>query len=216
MQKNSFVVLGLSESATQEDVRYAYETLKRKYTQESLLDGEEGYNASKKLTEIERAYDECIDIINGRISYEDNYSAVYSQIDQYIVDGKLDEAQSALDSVSTREAEWHYLQARVYFLRTWYVECKKQLELAIVLDDTNQKYRNTLNKLNTIMNPQEGASQQRSDATQGNAQGRAGYDRPTRSGQSTAGANSCCDACSCLICTDCCCECMGGDCIPCC
>ncbi|HBN81189.1 MAG TPA: molecular chaperone DnaJ, partial [Ruminococcaceae bacterium] len=27
---------------------------------------------------------------------------------------------------------------------------------------------------------------------------------------------SACDACSSLICADCCCECMGGDLIPCC
>lgn len=212
MQKNSFVVLGLNENATQEEVRYAYESLKRKYTQDTLLDGEEGYKASKMLTEIERAYDECIDIINGRISYEDNNYNVYSQIEQYIVNSKLDEAQSALDGVSTRDAEWHYLQARVYFLRTWYVESKKQLELAIVLDGSNEKYRNTLNKLNAIMNPKNESVHQENSSTQG----RAGYDRPNQQTRGAAGSGSCCDVCTGLICADCCCECMGGDCIPCC
>lgn len=216
MQKNSFVVLGLNENATQEEVRYAYESLKRKYTQDSLLDGEDGYKASKMLTEIERAYDDCMDVLNGRISYENNNYTLYSQIEQYIVDGKLDEAQSALDSVSTREAEWHYLQARVYFLRTWYVECKKQLELAIVLDGTNEKYRNTLNKLNTVMNPNNEGFHQENSSAQGGAQGRAGYDRPNQQTRGAAGSGSCCDVCTGLICADCCCECMGGDCIPCC
>ena len=44
---------------------------------------------------------------------------------------------------------------------------------------------------------------------------RAGYTRPNNASGSSD-SDACCNACSTLICADCCCECMGGDLIPCC
>ncbi len=42
MNKTNLDILGLSEGATAEDVRAAYETLRAKYIEERFMDGETG------------------------------------------------------------------------------------------------------------------------------------------------------------------------------
>ncbi len=44
MNKTNLDILGLSEGATAEDVRAAYETLRAKYLEERFMDGETGNN----------------------------------------------------------------------------------------------------------------------------------------------------------------------------
>lgn len=64
MNKKNLEILGLSEGATEEDIKSAYETLKAKYLEERFMDGEAGNNAAKMLTKIEVAYSELIGEMN--------------------------------------------------------------------------------------------------------------------------------------------------------
>ena len=77
---------------------------------------------------------------------EDNTSA-YSKVDALIREGKIAEAQAALDEFNERPAEWHYLQSVVFYKKNWVTESKKQLEIAIQMDSSNEKYRTAYNKL---------------------------------------------------------------------
>ena len=47
MNAKNLEILGLSESATLDDVKSAYETLRAKYLEERFMDGETGNNAAK-------------------------------------------------------------------------------------------------------------------------------------------------------------------------
>ncbi|MCI5838685.1 MAG: hypothetical protein MRZ91_05835 [Christensenellaceae bacterium] len=71
----------------------------------------------------------------------------YENIDKLIRAGKIDDAQHALDDCDERLAEWHYLQAVVYYKKNWGNECKKQLEIAMTKDPDNEKYKTTYEKL---------------------------------------------------------------------
>ena len=130
-----------------------------------------------------------------------------------------DEAQEKLDMVESRDAEWHYVQAIVYFKRNWHVESKKQLELALTLDPNNEKYKRSYTKLTNMLN---GAGAGNAGANAGQQQGdpyaqqRGGYARPQQGDPGMDNTTTCCNTCSTLICCDCCCEMMGGDLIPCC
>ena len=58
MLKEYYQALGLSESATDEEIKTAYETLREKYKEDRWLEGEAGNEAAKMLTKIEVAYRE--------------------------------------------------------------------------------------------------------------------------------------------------------------
>ncbi|HIY98388.1 MAG TPA: hypothetical protein H9677_03285 [Firmicutes bacterium] len=208
MQKSPYSVLGLKDDATQEQIDNAYYNLKQQYEAKLFEEGEVGMEASKKLAELERAYSDCIEDLNKRVSY-DNYGGTYGMVEDLIRQGKINEAQKQLDAIEPRDAEWHYMQAVIYYKRNWHIESKKQLELAVALDPGNAKYQNTLNKLTESIN--------NSNAQQQSAQGRGGYARPdAQAAGNAATASACCNTCSTLICCDCLCECCGGDLIPCC
>ncbi|MCR4874116.1 MAG: hypothetical protein K5923_00055 [Clostridia bacterium] len=215
MQKNPYLILGLKPGASREEVDNAYIEMKNKYRELRYEDGEIGTNASKMLDKIEIAYEDCLMDIANRES-EATYGSSYGEIESLIKEKKLDEAQDLLDRCETRDAEWHYQQANIYFKKQWHSEARTQLEIACDLDSTNQKYKDTLERLKKVMNQNAaGASTNPNEEQRAN---RAGYTNPNVASQQDQMDSSaaCCNALSCACCADTCCECMGGDCIPCC
>ena len=215
MHKDPFVVLGLTKEATQSEVQEAYERLREEYRSRIHIEGDEGKKAAKKLAEIEDAYRDAIELLSKGSEVKD----VYSHVAELLKKGDIDGAQSALDNVSERGAEWHYYQSAVYHSKGWNYEAKAQLEMAINMDPDNKKYQETLERMKRH---ESGDSTDASGAASGGA-GAAGSTRATGGEQRsydsyddytrrrTAG-----DCCTSLICADCCCECMGGDLIRCC
>ena len=90
-----------------------------------------------------------------------------------------------------RNAEWYYLKGIVHHRRGWLEEAIKNYQTACSMDPTNNEYSAALNGINNSRN--------------------GGY-RTAKSGNSGCSG---CDICSGLLCADCCCECFGGDIIPC-
>ena len=147
--KNPYEVLGASEGATPEELKARYETLKAQYSEDRFLPGEEGAKAAKKLTELERAWSDIS--ARQQVVEATEVGDDYSYIDKLVKEQRYDEAQSALDGIRNRTAEWHYNQALLYYRREWLTECKKQLETAIAMDPNNRKYRDVMDKLNQVM-----------------------------------------------------------------
>ena len=210
MFKDPFVVLGVSRDATQAEVQAAYEKLREEYRAEIHIEGDEGKRAAKKLSELEEAYHAAMEkLANGA-----EVRGVYEHVASLLKAKRYDDAQSALDKISDRGAEWHYYQSAVYHGKGWYYEAKAQLDMAIGMDPDNQKYKDTLERMKShAADPMGNGAQQ--GAPQGAAGGRAGYDTYEQMQQNTRRSTAC-DCCSTLICADCCCECMGGDLIRCC
>jgi len=145
MQEN-FKILGLTENATEEEIEKAYQTLKDKYREERFLEGEKGNEAAKKLTQVETAYQEIMS--NKKVSSKtESTSCDFSQVEEYLKAGNLSKAQELLDEYNDRNAEWHYLQAVVFYKKNWTNESKKQLEIAMNMEPTNQKYSEAYTKL---------------------------------------------------------------------
>ena len=209
MHKDPFVVLGLEKGATQSEVQDAYERLREEYRSRIHIEGDEGKKAAKKLAEIEDAYRDAMEQLSEGSEVKD----VYAHVAELLKKGDLDGAQSALDNVSERDAEWHYYQSAVYHSKGWNYEAKAQLDMAINMDPDNQKYKDTLARMKRREEggSSSGATAAAGDTTAGSGQQRSydAYDDYTR--RRTAS-----DCCTTLICADCCCECMGGDLIRCC
>ncbi|MDY6367008.1 MAG: hypothetical protein SPL13_00605 [Clostridia bacterium] len=145
-----YEVLGLTENATDAEIENAYATLKAKYQQDRFLEGEAGNIAAKNLTRLETAYEE---IKNSRLFESNgNEKSSYSDISDLIKSGKLDDAQSKLDSFSERDAEWHYLQSVIFYKKNWINESKKQLEISLSIDPNNAKYKDAYEKLKAKIN----------------------------------------------------------------
>lgn len=205
--KNSYSVLGVSENATRQEVSDAYQDLKQKYSAERFLEGEAGANAAKRLSQIEIAYNDCMADLDNRITIEETGSQ-YGKIAEYIKSGQLSEAQSLLDCIESRDADWHYYQSVVYYKRDWIGESKKQLEIACAMDPGNDKFAKALERMNvSTKKEQQGPNPNMNDQ-------RAGYSQPQQN--QAAAANGCCNGCCTLMCCDSCCECMGGDLCSCC
>lgn len=147
----------------------------------------------RKIDELNCAYDE---IVMGS-QYGSSYSSSpdFSDIRAKINSGRLDDAQILLDGIPeySRNAQWYYLKGTIQQKRGWLEEAAKNFATASNLDPSNDTYKMAYNKINKA---------------------RAGGYRTERRPNERDGAD-CCDICSGLICADCCCECFGGDLIPC-
>ena len=72
---------------------------------------------------------------------------LYTKIQTLIIEGNLDEAQTVLDGIEEKDAQWHYLSSHIYLAKNWTNESRKQLEIAIDMDPENEKYKEELEAL---------------------------------------------------------------------
>lgn len=146
MNKKYYEILGADETDTDEQILQKYEALKKKYSEDRFLEGEAGNEAAKMLNKIDVAYNE---IMSERRESRTmgNEASSFTDVDKFIREGDLAKAQAALDAFNERSAEWHYLQSVVFYKKNWMNESKKQLEIAIQMDSSNEKYRIAYNKL---------------------------------------------------------------------
>lgn len=202
---NAYEILGLTESATAEEIEARYKELKAQYEKDRFQVGEVGEEASEKLQQLEVAYR---DILAERREKDQEKSIKddddYSEIQKLITDGKLDDAQAKLDARVTRDAEWHYIQSILFYKRNWFLESKRQLELACEMEPTNSRYKQSLEKLTKIL----------ASNTISPDQLRSGS-RPVDDGPSVGAGNGTCTGSTCTDCILCnmccnCCQCMGG------
>ena len=142
-----YELLGLTEDATDEEITSRYNELKAKYSEDRWLDGEAGNEAAKMLTKIEVAYREILSARKQGNQSTGGQSS-FEEISRLLKEDKISEAQALLDDFNERNAEWHYLQAVVYYKKNWINDSKKQLEIAIEMDPSNTKYRNAYGKMN--------------------------------------------------------------------
>ena len=203
--KDPYSVLGVSPSAADDEVKRAYRELARKYHPDNYHDNPLADLASEKMKEINEAYETITrsreqggSYNAGGSAYQQSrantgYSSAYGQIRAMINANNLIQAEHMLQNISNHDAEWHYLMGSVYWRKGWMDEAARYFRTAASMDPNNVEYRNAIQYMN---------------------QGGQAY-RPAGSG-SMYQTDAACNLCSNLICLDCCCEMMGGDCIPCC
>ncbi len=197
--KEYYEFLGLPSSATDEEIDARYEELKAKYSEERWLDGEAGNEAARNLTKLETAYRELV-ALRKETQTNTKGEDAFAEIFRLLKENEVAQAQSRLDEFNERSAEWHYLQAVVYYKKNWTNESKKQLEIAIQMDPDNQKYRADYGKLNARTGQQQQQSQNPYARQTPN------YNEPQQ-----MGTGNCCNDCICcynmMVCLSCFCNC---------
>lgn len=202
MLKEYYELLGVSETATDEEIKTAYDTLKEKYKEERWLDGEAGNEAARMLNKLDSAYAEITSARTESKTNTDGESA-FEKVANAIKNNDVETAQRLLDEFNERSAEWHYLQAVVFYKKNWVNESKKQLELAMQMDETNVKYRDAYNKMNA-KNDYARAGQNANGGDNQNPYSSAprseNYDEPQMGGNACADCISCCYMNLCINC----------------
>lgn len=219
MSKNPYEVLGLPETATQAEIEERYQTLRDKYKLDMHCEGVVGRDAARKLTEVEQAYGE----LSARFTHgtessshapvydsapiDSTSDAEYAEIERLIKAGKISEADTRLNNISSRGARWNYCQAAIYYHQGNLEQAKQQLEMACSMDPSNTAYKNNLEKINKKI---ESRTAGRSYTTDANNRTRraSGYSRSySDPGDARATEDGCCRACQTMICVNCLCDC---------
>lgn len=199
--RDPYEVLGISKNATEDEIKDAYRELARKYHPDNYTDNPLSDLASEKMKEINEAYDEIMSRKRGKSSSKGgNYNTgatSFPEVRNLINQNRLEQAQEVLDGVppQSRDAEWYFLNGTVLYRRGWFDQAYTSFVTAARMNPYNPEYQDA------VRNAQRSAGRQ--------------YNPYHNYGGSAAGCNGC-DICTNLICADCCCECMGGDLIPCC
>ncbi len=208
--KRYYEIVGCDETVSDEELYQIYLARRTKYQNDRFLEGEAGNEAARKLTELNNAYNEIKDYRKEH-STEENRAQSFATVDSLIKAGKINEAQAELDKFSERSAEWHYLQSVVFYRKNWVNESKKQLEIAIQMDDSNEKYKTAYDKLCRQMdfnakNTANNANREDWNKS-GNASRTNSYEEPTEMMGGDSCADFCCRMAVCNILLNCCCNC---------
>ena len=212
MINNPYEVLGVSPSASDDEIKKAYRDLTRKYHPDANVDNPLADLAEEKFKEVQEAYDMIMKerASGGGYSYgygsssgSSSYGAGgnYQNAQQdprlqavvnYINSRRFREALNTLDQINERSAIWYYLSSCANAGLGNNVLARDHAAQAVNMEPNNMQYRQLLNQIDFS-----------SRRYQGSPYG-AGYG----SGGSSCGTgNMCCD----LFIADQLCECMGGD-----
>lgn len=196
--KNPYEVLGVTSSASMDEIKRAYRNKARRYSEDQA-----------KMNELNDAYDFIINNLSGSRtdnSYADTgfganaaggQTSEFGDIRAKLNGGRIDDAETLLDGIpyQRRNAEWYYLKGTIQHRRGWLESALESFRKAREMEPGNSEYEAAFNQLER--------------ESKGNF-------RKNKQNDDNDGCCSPCNICSSLMCADCCCECMGGDLIRCC
>ena len=155
--KDPYSVLGISQNATDEEVKKAYRELARKYHPDNYQNNPLADLAEEKMKEVNEAYDTITKMRAGGGSYQrqpsggysgsygqQNYSAgnaSYMRIRQLINVGNLDAAEQMLYEITPKNGEWYFLSGSIAYRKGWLDEAMQNFNMAVQLDPNNMEYR---------------------------------------------------------------------------
>lgn len=201
--KDPYKILGVSRDATDDEIKKAYREMVKKYHPDNYVNTPMAELAEEKMKEINEAYDLIKQMRQGKTSTaEQDYGGTfdarktYDSIRRRINENDIAGADRLLEifAQTDRGAEWNFLKGCVCLRRGYFYDAQKFFETACYMDPQNPEYRDALNNVRS-------AHQRQNERRQND------YGNTSNEGA------GCCEA---LLCSHCCCSCLGGDLFRCC
>lgn len=156
-----YQVLGVSESATDEEIKKAYRDLARKYHPDNYHDNPLADLAQERMKEINAAYEQITKersggnrpggsgSYGGYGGYQQQYygggqSSVLQQVRIAIQTGNISRAEALLANYGDHNGEWNFLKGAVCYRRGWMDEAKRYYETACQMEPDNLEYQQAL------------------------------------------------------------------------
>ncbi len=146
---NPYKVLGVSENASDEEIKQAYRTLVKKYHPDRYAgDPRMAEAAAEKLKQINQAYDVIEKMRRGGDAGSSYTGPELAQVRAAIARGDIAAAEMLLDRIDYKSAEWHYLKGVVMLRRGWYEGAREHFETAHGMSPGNAEYKNAYETMN--------------------------------------------------------------------
>lgn len=204
MINDPYKILGISQNATNDEIKKAYRQLSKKYHPDSHHNNPLSELAEEKFKEVQEAYEQVMkDRENGGTgaSYSrpgnsgsgqsyggGNEAPEMNSVYSYLNANRFREALNVLNGINNRTARWYYCSAIANAGIGNNIQAHNHAQTALNMEPNNPDYINLYNRM-------QWQNQRYQNTSYGG-------------GRSTLGTgNLCCD----LWCADSLCECMGGD-----
>lgn len=142
---DAYKVLGLTEGATEEEIKTAYRALAQKYNPDNYEAGPLREEAEAKMTELNEAFDALMGAIrtgtpvnsrraaNAGEPEPDTGAAAngrYRAIRQMINSGAVEQALAELNAIQggANDAEWNFLVGSAYYYKGWVADALRYLD----------------------------------------------------------------------------------------
>lgn len=208
MVRDPYQVLGLRPGASEAEIKRTYRELVKKYHPDRYRDNPLAELAEEKLREINEAYEYLMSQRQGSGPawsrsgsgegearaggrYSSGTHGDYARVRQLIDLGDLDQAEELMRNLNPRDPEWMFLKGVISLRKGWYDQAYHLFRQAAAAAPDNFEYRQAVEQMETANRAYQAAGRRRE-----------GVDP--------------CTVCTALWCTDCMCECCGGDLIQCC
>ena len=159
--RDPYSVLGVSQSASDDEVKKAYRELARKYHPDNYQNNPLADLAEEKMKEINEAYDTITKQRSGGYSggasggygggygYQQSYSSAsanpaYARIRNLINAGDLGQAEQLLYEVGQKDGEWYFLSGSIAYRKGWLDEALQNYTRAVQMEPGNMEYRQAL------------------------------------------------------------------------
>lgn len=162
--QDPYSILGVPRSASDEEVKKAYRKLSRKYHPDANINNPNRDQAEEMFKQVQSAYEQIMQERQGggsssfggfgydfgggyqrtQSTYQDEEALRRQAAANYIQNGHYQEAMNVLNTLGTRNGEWHYLCCLVQRGMGNNVRALEEIREAVRLDPTNGQYRSLL------------------------------------------------------------------------